>query len=493
MGFITNNINDLVITKKNDVYVHVKCDRGIAMELSEHFTFGVPGAKFMPSYRGGFWDGKIRLFDTKTNLIYFGLRFELARFAESRGYKFSLFDNSIDITKDDVNDFIKHLKVPLEVRDYQLDAVYHAIKHSRALLVSPTASGKSLMIYCLIRYCTLKQQKTGKKTLLLVPTIQLVSQMFKDFQVYGFDAESNCHMITSGKDKDADKPIYISTWQSVYKMKRDYFAQFNAVFVDEAHLAKAKSLSTIMEKLTDCPYRFGLTGTLDGKETNRLTLSGLFDVPKNVTTTKKLMDSGTIAKLKVNCLVLNHSKEDKKIARIIKTYQEECDYLVLNKSRNLFISKLATTLKGNTLVLFQYVEKHGVPLTEQIRGMTDKEVMYVSGITKSDEREDIREFAEKSDDDVIIVASNGTFSTGINIRNIHNIIFAFPSKSQIRILQSIGRGLRTHDSKDVCNVYDIADDIKTGKRKNYTMNHFDERCNIYRDGEFNMSINVINI
>jgi superfamily II DNA or RNA helicase len=247
-----------------------------------------------------------------------------------------------------------------------------------------------------------------------------------------------------------------------------------------------------MEKLPDCKYRFGLTGTLDGTESNKLVLSGLFDVPKKVVSTKELMDAGTISKLKINSLILNHSVPDKKIAMRVKTYQEECDYLVLNAARNQFISRLATTLEGNTLVLFQYVEKHGIPLTEQIRSLTTKNVRYISGMVKSEEREETRDVTE-ANDDVIIVASYQTYSTGINIKNLHNIIFAFPTKSQVRVLQSIGRGLRLHDSKDKCNVYDIADDIRKGKKKNYTLNHFYARYNIYNEAEFDVSTEIINL
>lgn len=489
MSIITNNKCDIIVKKKNDIFVSIQCERGIAQEISDHFTFEVPGAKFMPSYRTRAWDGKIRLFNLKTHLIYYGLKFEIVRFAETRGYTFELFDESNNIKKDDINNFIKSLNIPLKLRDYQEEAIYHSIKHNRALLVSPTASGKSLIIYCLIRYYLLKHDE---KILILVPTVSLVSQLYKDFIDYGFNSDDNCHMITGGKDKISDKRIYISTWQSVFKESKPYFQNFGTIFIDEAHLAKAASLKSIMEKMPRCKYRFGLTGTLDGTESNKLVLSGLFDIPKSVTTTKKLMDQGTISNLKIESLILNHSVEDKKIAIRIKTYQEECDYLSLNVPRNQFISRLATSLKGNTLVLFQYVEKHGIPLTERIRSMTDKEVRYVSGKVKAEEREDTRLFTENNDN-VIIVASYQTYSTGINIKNLHNIIFAFPTKSQVRVLQSIGRVLRKHHSKDICTVYDISDDLKKGKRKNYTMNHFYERLNIYRESEFNVNVKVINL
>jgi superfamily II DNA or RNA helicase len=487
MRTISNTAVDIKITKKNDVMVHVDADAGISMELVDHFTFDVPGAKYMPAFKAKAWDGKIRLFQSNNTIMY-GLKYEIARFAESRNYTFTMFDESTDMTLEDVTGYVKELALPFEARDYQLDAIHYSLKHNRSLLISPTASGKSLIVYALIRYYL----ALGNKIIILVPTTSLVEQLFKDFIDYGFDSDSYCDKLYSGKTLTG-KPIIISTWQSVHRKQKEFFKDFGCAVVDEAHLAKGNSLQGIMKKMTNCKYRFGLTGTLDGKETNVLTLSGMFSHPYIVTTTRKLIDEGSVADLKINCIVLNHSDKDKEAAKMYKTYQEECDYLAINPSRNAFICQLATMLKGNTLVLFQYVEKHGIPLFEQIKGMTDKECRYVSGMIKTDEREEIREYVENNDD-VIIVASNQTYSTGINIKNLHNIIFAHPTKSQVRILQSIGRGLRSHDSKDKCNVYDIADDIRKAKKsKNYTLVHFYERLNIYRNSEFDIGINKIDL
>tara|TARA_B100000745_G_scaffold276308_1_gene206219 strand:- start:1984 stop:3465 length:1482 start_codon:yes stop_codon:yes gene_type:complete len=486
----TDNKTDIVITKKNDVYVEVKCDPDIAAEISEHFTLSVPNAHFMPAFKNKVWDGKIRLFNITNNLIYFGLRFAVVRFSRKRGYTFSIFDNSKDIEIEFIEKFVDKLSIPLEPRDYQITGIHHAIKHSRALLISPTASGKSLIIYCLIRYYL---EMMEKKILILVPTTNLVVQLYKDFKDYGFDSVKNCHCITAGLDKThKNKRVYISTWQSLYRQKRSYFDQFGTIFVDEAHLAKAKSLSGIMEKLSFCEYRFGLTGTLSKSKIDQMTLTGLFDEPKRIVSTKELIDFKYISNLKINCLVLNHSNADKQIAKLATDYRSECDYLVANKARNDFIVKLTTSLKGNTLVLFQFVDKHGIPLCEAIKQETEKDVRYISGIIKTDEREETRSLTE-ANDDVIIVASNAIFSTGINIKNLHNIVFAWPSKSQVRVLQSIGRGLRLHESKEICNIYDIADNISIGKKKNFVMRHFYERCKIYNDQLFDVQINKINL
>jgi superfamily II DNA or RNA helicase len=466
----TNNKTDIIIVKKNDVYVEVKCDPDIAAELSEHFTLPVPNAHFMPAFKNKVWDGKVRLFNTTNNLIYFGLRFAVVRFARNKKYTFSIFDNSKNIDRGIMEEFVRALELPIEPRGYQFDGIHHAIKHSRALLISPTASGKSLIIYCLVRYY---MEMMEKKILILVPTTNLVVQLYKDFRDYGFDYADNCHCITAGLEKTSEKRIYISTWQSLYRQKRNYFDQFGTIFVDEAHLAKAKSLSGIMEKLSFCEFRFGLTGTLDTSKINQMTLTGLFDEPKRIVSTKELIDS-------------------KQVAKLIDDYRGECDYLAANKARNDFIVKLTTSLKGNTLVLFQFVDKHGIPLCEAIKEKTKKDVRYISGIIKTEEREETRSLTEASDD-VIIVASNAIFSTGINIKNLHNIVFAWPTKSQVRVLQSIGRGLRLHESKEICNVFDIADNISSGKKKNFVMRHFYERCKIYNDQLFDVQINKINL
>ena len=173
-----------------------------------------------------------------------------------------------------------------------------------------------------------------------------------------------------------------------------------------------------------------------------------------------------------------------------KLSEDEMDYLCEHEQRNKFIRNLACDLKGNTLVLFNYVEKHGLPLYEMINNYTDRPVHLVYGGIDVDDREEIRRLVENEtpENNGIIVASYGTFSTGINIRNLHNIIFASPSKSRIRNLQSIGRVLRKGANKVKAILYDIADDCTHNSRRNYTLNHFIERIKIYNEENFNYEI-----
>jgi superfamily II DNA or RNA helicase len=317
--------------------------------------------------------------------------------------------------------------------------------------------------------------------------------MYTDFESYGWNVKKNCHRLYSGYSNKTDKKVLISTWQSLYKLPKEYFKQFGVVFGDEAHLFKSKSLTEIMTKLIDCKYRIGLTGTLDGAHTHKLVLEGLFGAVNKVTSTKKLMDKKQLSDLVVRCLILKHTESNSKIVANGK-YQDEIDYLVSNKSRQNFIRNLTLKLKGNTLVLFQLVEKHGKGLYEIIRERTKqgREVFYVHGGVDTEEREKVRAITEKSHN-AIIVASYGTFSTGINIRNLHNIIFASPSKSRIRNLQSIGRGLRLGDNKVNATLYDIADDLTYKSKENYTLKHFQERINIYTEEEFDYEIHNIEL
>ena len=485
------------ISKLNEVYLKIECDNpGICYELVQYFTFEVPGHKFMPAYRNKMWDGKIRLFSDKTGKIYVGLLDYIKEFCDRNEIGYDIDDDVDDtknVDKNNVEDFIKSLKPKskgkdLTLRDYQSEAIWYGISKNRGMLISPTASGKSLIIYALIRYYNLLLK--DKKILILVPTTSLVEQMYSDFIDYGWD-DKYLHRIYQGHEKDTDKPVIISTWQSLYKLDKKYFENFGCVVGDEAHLFKSKSLTTIMTKLINCKYRFGMTGTLDGTQTHRLVLEGLFGKVKKVTTTKELIDKDTLASLKIKCIVLKHKEEDCKAVKDLK-YSEEIQYIVSHKTRNDFISRLCDNLSGNTLCLYQLVEKHGLVLYNLMKDFNRK-VFFIHGGVDTEDREKIRAITEK-ETNAIIIASYGTFSTGINIRNLHNVVFASPSKSRIRVLQSIGRGLRKSDRGDIyTTLLDIADDFSYKDRKNFTLNHFLERINIYNEEQFEYQIDKIRI
>jgi superfamily II DNA or RNA helicase len=480
--------DSVVIEYVDDVNVRVRCDPGIAQEISDFFTFFVPGYKFMPKFRNKMWDGKIRLFNAYTALLYVGLVPRLCKFCADRGYPYSVPDRLKDaqFSIEEAVKWIEKLNPALPPRDYQVDAFIHAVKKRRTLLLSPTASGKSFIIYLLIRYFNVP-------TLVVVPTTSLVNQMFGDFEDYGFDSEKYVHRIYSGHDKETKKPIVVSTWQSIYQLPKKWFDRFKLVIGDEAHTFKAKSLTTLMTKLTDCPNKIGLTGTLDGTETNKLVLEGLFGQTYEVTTTKALMDSGDVAQLKIENLVLQYPEDVRKLLHKNKTdYQGEIDFLVSNGPRLKFLKNLALNLKGNTFLMYRYVEKHGEVLFKMISENTDRPVYFVSGDVKPEERETIRHLLENHDD-AIVVCSVGTFSTGVNVKKLHNIILGHPGKGRIKLLQSIGRGLRLHESKEFITLYDIADDLSYKSKDNHALRHFIDRVKIYAEQQFSYRIHKIRL
>jgi len=475
------------ISKKDEVHLKIACEASVAQEICDYFTFSVPGYTFMPAYRMKIWDGKIRLFNIHNRVLYGGLLEYVFKFAENRHYKVVPDGDWWKPIKIEENkNFIDNLNLPFEPRDYQLNAFHHALSYKKSLLVSPTASGKSLIIYLIVRALNVK-------TLIIVPTTSLVSQLYADFQEYGWDSAKYCHQVYAGQDKVSDKKVVISTWQSIYKLGRKLFEPYKLVIGDEAHGFKSKSLTSIMTKCVNAEYRIGTTGTLDGTQTHKLVLEGLFGKIYKVTTTKKLIDRKQLASFRIDIIVLKYPDEVCEQFKKIK-YADELEYIVTHEKRNKYIRNLVLSLDGNTLLLFRLVKKHGRILYEMIKEKADdnRKTFFVYGGTETDTREQIRAIAE-TERDAIIVASYGVFSTGINIRNLHNIVFASPSKSRIRNLQSIGRGLRLSENKEETVLYDISDDLTWNDHRNYTINHFAERIKIYNEEQFEYKMFSIGI
>ena len=478
-------MDTITIKRHDEVYNRIVCEPGIVMELADFFTFEVPGAKFMPTVRNKIWDGKIRLLNPLTCLLYAGLTEEVIKFCHARKYTYELDDipGDEEFSVHEAQKKIESLGLTKTPRDYQMDAYIHAIRKRRAVLLSPTASGKSLIIYLITRHY-------DEKTLIIVPTTSLVHQMASDFKDYGL--EEDCHKIMGGEEKITDKRIVISTWQSIYKLPQSWFSQFKLVIGDEAHLFKAKSLTTIMTKLPDCKYKYGFTGTLDGTETNKLVLEGLFGPVRRVTTTAELMSKGTVAQLLIKALVLKYTDEERKLVSKYE-YQAELDFIVTNPKRNNFIKNLVLSLKGNTLVFFNFVDKHGKVLYDLVKNEAkDRNVHFISGEVSALQREEIRKSVE-NDRSCIIFASSGTSSTGVNMVNLQNIVFTSPSKSRIRNLQSIGRALRKSETKVNATLYDFADDLIWKSKRNHTINHFAERIKIYNSESFDYKIYNIDL
>jgi len=473
----------LYISKKNEAYMTVVAESSIRSELADHFSFMVPGVQFMAAYKNKMWDGKIRLYNTMTGDLYLGLISYVEKFAADREYMIEYEDKihvKTNFSIEEAKQFISTLKLKFEVRDYQIDSFVHAVREGRGVVVSPTASGKSLIIYLLIRYYELR-------SLIIVPTTSLVYQMQTDFIDYGMH-EDDIHIIMGGKEKKTTRPVIVSTWQSLYKLNRTFFEDYEVVIGDEVHLFKAKSLTSILVKMDSTARRFGFTGTLDGSQVHRLVLEGLFGPVKQFVTTKDLIKSKHLSPFRIKSLVLDYTDDEKKqVAKM--DYQTEITFLIGHPRRNKFIKNLVMSLNGNTLLLFERVDTHGRILFDLIEKeiKDERKVFFVYGGTSGETREQIRKIAEL-ESSAIIVASYGTFSTGINIRNLHNIIFSSPTKSVIRVLQSIGRVLRLGDKKDQATLFDLSDDLRRKSKNNFSLKHFAERIKIYAKEGFDYKI-----
>jgi len=482
-------MDTLVLEDVDSVFIRVRCERGTAKELGDCFSFKVPNHKYMSRFRKSRWAGDIKLYNIGKATIYKGLKNYVTKFAADRGYH---LDNQLKSSPSkpltaEQTDLLfdkyvgKASGIP-SLHDHQREAIVKASETSRILLVSPTGSGKSMIIYMLVRHLL---EQTEGKILIVVPTIGLVTQMMSDFEIYSkgtdWKVSKNCHGIYAGQDKETPKRVVVTTWQSVFKQPRSYFEQFTVAFGDECHMFKAKSLSGIMEKLTNCDYRIGTTGTLDGMQCHKLIIEGLFGPSYHVTSTKKLIDKNILSRLKIDTIMLQYGDEERRSVSKY-TYSDEMLWLIHHDKRNRFIVDLASRLKGNTLILFQFVEKHGKYL-HHLTLQTDRKTFFVHGGTEAEDREKVRKILEENDS-CIVVASYGTFSTGISIKRLHNIIFASPSKSRVRVLQSIGRQLRVSEHKDYAKLYDIGDDLSWKSKKNHTLRHFAERIKIYRSENF---------
>jgi superfamily II DNA or RNA helicase len=320
--------------------------------------------------------------------------------------------------------------------------------------------------------------------------------MYNDFLDYSshdkWDGKSQCHMIYSGRDKKTDKQIVISTWQSLFRLGTPFFKQFGMVVGDEAHLCSATSLKGILEKMVSCRYRFGTTGTLTESKTHQFVLEGLFGKVYKAVTSKQLMKDKHISDLKIQCLLMQYPDVERELVKKA-TYKEEIDFIVSHTKRNNFICNLALDQTGNTLILFNYVEKHGKVLKKMMESKSKgRDIFFIAGETDVEERENIRSITEKCKD-AVIIASSGVLSTGVNIKNLQSLIFAHPYKAKIRNLQSIGRILRLDDMNNQAVLYDIVDDLHWKKRDNYGLKHWRERVKIYADEKFDYNFKQVTV
>lgn len=480
----------LTIEPINATFDRIRFDEpALAFEFSDFFTFDVPGAQHSPKFKMGVWDGKIRLY--KNGRLYRGLRNQVWEWARVNEVEVDVSALPVPGWKPiHLTSFWSELEIPpyIEEKEHQLQAIEHCSNHRRCLLISPTSSGKSFILYVLHKWF-------GKKTLICVPRKSLVRQLVDEFVGYGGNPD-DYHQVMGGVEKWTDRPVTVSTWHSAWDQPPEWKDQFEVVFGDEAHLFNAKSLVYLMEGLRNAHVRIGCTGTLHDSKVNQLVLEGLFGPIQQFVTTRELQESGDVSKLKIKVIVLKHPEKIRKGWKKVLgevTYQKEIEYLVANQARNRFLGRLSTRIKGNTILLFDRVEKHGIPLYQTIQDMApERKAFLIHGGVDVNDRVEIKKILER-ESDATLAASLGTFSTGENVKNLHNIVLGHPMKSKVTLLQSIGRGLRLHESKDVCTLYDVADDLSWKSRKNYTLKHLEERLKVYAREKFDYEIHRVDL
>jgi superfamily II DNA or RNA helicase len=487
----------VLIRKINEVHLQIHAEDHIYKELGQTFSFMAPGYQHDTRYQKGWWDGSMKLFNQTKHTLYIGLLPRLEQWLIEKEYTYQIQDESLYLLNEfsliEAREFAESLKPHslgnlLVADDYQIEGFAQAIRRRRVLIESPTASGKSLIAYFICRY--LLDKNHARRILIIVPTQQLVKQLRGDFIDYSsvnkWTDQNDIALIMEGMTKHTDTPITISTWQSIYSLDESYFNNFDAIIGDECHHFKAKSLKEIMENATQVKWRIGMTGTLEDTQVHQLVLEGLFGSVFKTVSVERLIASGRLADFEIKCIILTYPKDETPKA---VEYRDEVKWLISNERRTRYIRNLACSLKGNTLILYQYVDTHGKLIYDAIKAKvgSTRKVFFISGDIDVEIREEFRRLVE-IEKDAIIVASIGTTATGINIKNLHNLIFASPSKKRIRIMQSIGRSLRKGSDKSRAILFDIADDLKWDDLKNYSLQHFIQRLKIYATERFRFKI-----
>lgn len=476
MSRVRGVVETVTLLPRDEVHIRVDAAPGPTRELSDALTFEVPGARYTPAFRRGGWDGTLRLL--KRGLVYAGLAGRVRELCDELGYEVStplpLPGQGAACPLGEIGSLVESLGLPADraPRDYQLAALRECASSGRALVLSPTASGKSLIIYSLCRM--------PGRSLVIVPTINLVEQMVSDFRSYGFAGGIRAVRGGESPHGDAECPVVVSTWQSASRVedRAGWMNQFSRVVVDECHLAKSKSICGLMEAATLVRERYGFTGTLDGIPTNEMVLEGLFGPVVRLTTTRELMDRGLIARARVRVLTLRHPDAARRALTGAK-YADEIKYLVGCAARNRFVANLALALEGPTLVLFTRVEQHGAVLHSMIAERAGgRPTRFVHGGVDAEDREEVRRVIAEHENPVVC-ASYGVYQLGVNAPRLRNVVFASPYKSRVVVAQSIGRGLRLADGKTECDVYDVADDLSWRRRRNHTLRHAEQRLALY--------------
>ena len=452
------------ITKYNEIFSVIDTDSHTKTRLVHLFNIQEPSYYFNPRYKLGLWDGRRRLY-SGGNYIYNGLIPFVHKFAKMN--KIEIEDETEYNKNGRTNNFeetYKHLVLPFPPRDYQKKAVEDCVRLKKCAVNSPTSSGKSFIIYMLIRYI-LEHKRAKTKLCIIVPSKVLVKQMYDDFADYSkndsWNVEDYCARISGDFIKDFDKEVIITTYQSLIKCDEDMFKLFEGVILDECQGAqsftneKAKQLHKILNQCVNSRYRYGFTGTFPDETLFKTNLLKYFIRKINATDYSELLENNWISDFKINVIKLNHF-----VNRNGQQYRDELNFIYEDKYRNEFLKKLLLKNQNNQLVLFKEVEKHAKKILRELQNderFKDKHIILLDGDSKAKERDIVKEYI-KNEDNVILLATYKLLGTGWSVNNLHHIIFAAPLKSKQTLLQSIGRGLRLLKNADkVCQIWDIVD------------------------------------
>ena len=488
-------MNEIIVRKIDNVYFKIECDFSQALELKEYLSCYAVNFQYHPKFKNRLWNGKVYFFSNKDYLLPIGLLPNLFRFSKKFDYKIKL-DLDINSLSNQYSDELiekfcdqikEDYKTKYELYDYQQEALIKCIKNKRGIAQIATGGGKSLIQFYLMQFLRSK----NKKIMMIVPTVSLVNQMYSDFMDYGwYDIDEYVEKLYSGEKPIYNKDVLITTWQSIYTRPQSFFEQYTAIIVDEVHNAKSLSINSIMKKCINADYKYGFTGTMPKEQSDVYNIIGYIGPVLYEQISKNLIDKGVLSQIAIANLLLKYPSDmvERNKNRI---YNEEVNTICTYSERNKVFEYLFKHMedKQNSIILCHLID-HLKLIESYLKNHLDSKytIYIIYGDIKPSERELIRKtMNEKSN--VILLGTYSCLSTGLNINKLHNVIFASSYKSRIKVLQSIGRGLRLHESKSKMILYDLVDDMtwttRTGSiGKNHIYKHWEERLKYYDEQGF---------
>jgi len=505
----------------------------------------VKGWRFLPAVKMGLWNGEVSYFDNgKVNL---GLWKECYKGCKEIDVTFNIenrdeFPINRDVTLQSVQEFCKDFfkyhrvkdkdgnLIPFIPYDYQIETAYKILKNRYCMAEVATSGGKSLIISIVFFY-TLKRIDPNAKFLIIVPSINLVTQFYDNIMEYNYgqnmmsDADIRDRKIQALIEDNvgyspcnirieeimSDRPrkysgvvspnVYIGCYQSLEKWPKKFFEQFYGIATDEAHGAKSTTIKAILKRTVGtAKLRFGVSGTFPPDDSAEILGVQEYLGPKiTQIEASLLMKQGTITPVKIKAILLNHN--DNELASKLRkvkgadgavVYQYEKKYVQASDKRLEFIGKITKAANNNMLILFHTIEYGGKLLEYLKKCCPDKEFHYIDGQINNKSREFIKAEMEKTDKVKILIASYGTLSTGVSIKNIHSIIFADSFKSESLIIQAIGRALRLFEGKKQAIIFDLID-IFENDPNNILYRQFLERESFYKKRSYPYEIKKISL